>query len=50
MKKTYEKPVLRIEQFDMEDVITTSGLLTMVARTFEDVIDNFIEMYQSIGS
>lgn len=26
MKKTYEKPVLMTEQFDVEDVITTSTL------------------------
>ena len=26
MKKTYEKPVLTTEQFDVEDIITTSSL------------------------
>ncbi len=29
MKKTYEKPVLATEQFDMEDVITASALDTV---------------------
>ena len=29
MKKTYEKPVLATEQFDMEDVITASTLDTV---------------------
>lgn len=26
MKKTYEKPELYVEQYDVEDVITASGL------------------------
>lgn len=26
MKKTYEKPVLTTDQFDVEDIITTSSL------------------------
>ena len=26
MKKTYEKPVLMMKQFDVDDVITASGL------------------------
>ncbi len=30
MKKTYEKPVLTTEQFDMEDVITASSPLATV--------------------
>ena len=29
MKKTYEKPVLTTEQFDVADVITTSSLDTV---------------------
>ena len=29
MKKTYEKPVLTTEQFDVQDVITTSSLPTV---------------------
>ena len=31
MKKTYERPKLQVEQFDVEDVITASGLLDTVA-------------------
>ena len=29
MKKTYEKPVLATEQFDVNDIITTSSLDTV---------------------
>ena len=29
MKKTYDKPELRVEAFDVEDVITTSSLETV---------------------
>ena len=29
MKKTYEKPVLTTEQFDVQDVITASSLATV---------------------
>ncbi len=29
MKKTYEKPVLTQEQFDVQDIITTSSLDTV---------------------
>ena len=43
MKKTYEKPVLNVEQFDVEDVITLSdpdsGKLLQVGDNFENPID-----------
>ena len=38
MKKTYEKPVLNVEQFDVEDVITVSTLDT-VGDTYENPIN-----------
>ena len=43
MKKTYEKPELHVEQFDVEDVITASspdsGKLSQVSDSFENPID-----------
>ena len=43
MKKTYERPALNVEQFDVEDVITLSdpdaGKLTQVGDQFENPID-----------
>lgn len=40
MKKTYKKPELHTEQFDVEDVITASGnFLQTVADGFENPID-----------
>ena len=43
MKKTYKKPALNVEQFDVEDVITlsdpNSGKLTQVGDQFENPID-----------
>ena len=43
MKKTYERPVLNVEQFDVEDVITASspdsGKLSQVGDGFENPID-----------
>ena len=35
MKKTYETPALNVEQFDVEDVITASGLLDTVGSANE---------------
>ena len=50
MKKTYEKPELRTEPFDAEDVITASGgFLQTVADTFENLIDNLGEMLGNLG-
>lgn len=43
MKKTYEKPELNAEAFDVEDVITASspdsGKLSQVSDSFENPID-----------
>ena len=42
MKKTYKKPELNVEQFDVEDVITASAPgnnLDMVGDGFENPID-----------
>lgn len=39
MKKTYETPALNVEQFDVEDVITASGLLDTVGSANESPID-----------
>ncbi len=50
MKKTYEKPELRTEQFDVEDVITASGgFLQTVADQFENLIDNLSDMLGGLG-
>ena len=50
MKKTYEKPELRTEPFDTEDVITASGgFLQTVADQFENLIDNLGDMLGSLG-
>ena len=50
MKKTYEKPVLTTEQFDVEDVITASGgFLQTVAGQFENLIGNLADMLGSLG-
>ena len=40
MKKTYDKPVLTTEQFDVEDVITTSGLDTRTQTWSTDQVSN----------
>ena len=39
MKKTYEKPELKTESFDVEDVITASGGLM---QTFTDAMQTLI--------
>ena len=50
MKKTYEKPELRTEPFDAEDVITASGgFLQTVGKQFENLIDNITEMLNGLG-
>ena len=50
MKKTYEKPELRTEQFDVDDVITASGsFLQMVGGQFEQLIGNIAEMLGGSG-
>lgn len=47
MKKTYEKPVLTTEQFDTEDVITTSGLETRTQTWSTDPVST--ETLTSLG-
>ena len=50
MKKTYAKPALRTEQFDVEDVITVSGsFLDTVTDQFENLIGNVSDMLNSLG-
>ena len=39
MRRTYEKPELNVEAFDVEDVITASGLLDTVGGNNESPID-----------
>ena len=50
MKKTYEKPELRTEPFDAEDVITASGgFLQTVGEQFENLVGNLVNMINSAG-
>ena len=50
MKKTYEKPELRTEPFDAEDVITASGNpLQNMLNTVGDFMENMIDMFNSLG-
>ena len=50
MKKTYERPELHVEQFDVEDVITASGgFLQTVGEQFEELIGNIGEMLGNLG-
>ena len=46
MKKTYEKPELRTETFDVEDVITASGKgsVSTVGNGMEVLLDNIQDM------
>ena len=52
MKKTYEKPVLTTEQFDVEDVITASAPDSPVQNmlnTVGDLMENMIDMFNNLG-
>ena len=50
MKKTYKKPELNVEQFDVEDVITASGgFLQTVGEQFENLIGDIADMLGSLG-
>jgi hypothetical protein len=51
MKKTYEKPELRTEQFDVEDVITVSGAspLQNMLHTVGDLMEQMVDMFNSVG-
>ena len=37
MKKSYEKPEIEIEEFAVEDIITTSGLVNGGAGTPDEI-------------
>ena len=53
MNKTYEKPELNVEQFDVEDVITASAPDSPVQNmlnTVGDFMENMIDMFNSMGS
>ena len=50
MKKTYEKPELHVEQFDVEDVITASGNpVQNMLNTVGDLMENMIDMFNNLG-
>jgi len=51
MKKTYEKPVLTTEQFDVEDIITASSAnpIQNVLDQVGDFMENMIDMFNSMG-
>jgi hypothetical protein len=49
MKKTYEKPELKTERFDVEDVITASGgLMQTLTDSFQTLIHNASEFFHSL--
>ena len=49
MKKTYEKPELNAEAFDVEDVITASSPAQNFLNTVGDFMENMIDMFNSMG-
>ena len=50
MKKTYEKPELHTEPFDVEDVTAASGgFLQTVGEQFENLIGDLADMIISLG-
>ena len=52
MKKTYEKPVLSVEQFDVEDVITLSDPANPAQKLLNqvgDFMENMIDMFNNLG-
>ncbi|MBR5618203.1 MAG: hypothetical protein IKW76_00550 [Clostridia bacterium] len=51
MKKTYEKPELHTEQFDVEDVITVSSAnpIQKVLDQVGDFMENMIDMFNNMG-
>ena len=51
MKKTYEKPELNTEAFDVEDVITASGgLMQTFTDSFQTLIHNAGEFFHSLDN
>ena len=52
MKKTYEKPELNVEAFDVEDVITVSSPGSPVQNIIDTVgglMEQMAEMFNSLG-
>ena len=50
MKKTYEKPELNIEQFDVEDVITASSPNNPnFLQTVGNLMENMVDMFNNLG-
>ena len=45
MKKTYERPEIKTETFDAEDVITASGTVPTVGNGMEVLIGNIQDMF-----
>lgn len=50
MKKSYEKPELKQEAFDVDDVITASGLAQTFVNAFETLIENAGGFIHSLGN
>ena len=49
MKKQYEKPELRAEAFDVEDVITASGgLMQTFTDSFQTLMSNVSDFFHSL--
>ena len=52
MKKTYNKPELRVEAFDVEDVITASSPDSPVQNIIDTVgglMEQMVDMFNSLG-
>lgn len=52
MKKTYEKPALHTEAFDVEDVVTVSSGPSPIQHALETVgglMEQMVEMFGSLG-
>ena len=50
MKKTYKKPELNVEQFDVEDIITASSPdNSKFLQTVGDLMENMLDMFNSLG-
>ena len=51
MKKTYEKPELNAEAFDVEDVIAASSAnpVQNVLDQVGDFMENMLDMFNSLG-
>lgn len=51
MKKQYEKPELKTEAFDVEDVITASGgLAQTLTDAFQTLMNNASELFHSLDN